>query len=219
MRRPRLAISALICVLPLALAACGESTATTDARTQLPLVRTVAVQDASGSSRSFTGTVAARVQSDLGFRVPGKVLQRLVDTGQTVKRGQVLMRIDPVDLKLAAEAQLDAVAAAKQLNAFITETPDKALAMADASDARLKSGSTATLEGVPLAIKDLFCTKDVRTTASSSHGERRALSRACDRSSSLALGSLVISASSKASPRAVRLCSGTSTKRHGRIWS
>ncbi len=156
MRRPRLAISALICVLPLALAACGESTATTDARTQLPLVRTVAVQDASGSSRSFTGTVAARVQSDLGFRVPGKVLQRLVDTGQTVKRGQLLMRIDPVDLKLAAEAQLDAVAAAKAraqqtaddelryrdlrgTGAISTATYDQAKAAADAAKAQLSA--------------------------------------------------------------------------------
>ena len=40
-----------------------------------------------------------------GFRVSGKVLERLVDTGQTVRRGQPLMRIDPVDLKLAARAR------------------------------------------------------------------------------------------------------------------
>jgi RND family efflux transporter MFP subunit len=156
MRRLGLALSAVICVLPLALAGCGESTATTDARTQAPLVRTVAVQDASGSSRSFTGTVAARVQSDLGFRVPGKVLERLVDTGQAVKRGQVLMRIDPVDLKLAAEAQHDAVAAAKAraqqtaddelryrdlrgTGAISTATYDQAKAAADAAKAQLSA--------------------------------------------------------------------------------
>jgi RND family efflux transporter MFP subunit len=45
--------------------------------------------------------------------VSGKVLQRHVDTGQTVKRGQVLLRLDPVDLKLAAHAQREAVAAAR----------------------------------------------------------------------------------------------------------
>jgi RND family efflux transporter MFP subunit len=55
------------------------------------------------------------VQSDLGFRVPGKVIERLVDTGQTVKRGQPLMRIDPTDLQLALRAREDAVAAAKAL--------------------------------------------------------------------------------------------------------
>jgi RND family efflux transporter MFP subunit len=52
------------------------------------------------------------VQSDLGFRVPGKILERLVDTGQAVKRGQPLMRIDPTDLRLATRAHDEAVAAA-----------------------------------------------------------------------------------------------------------
>ncbi len=78
-----------------------------------PLVQTAVVQPAASASRSFSGVVAARVQSDLGFRVPGKVLERLVDAGQTVRRGQVLMRIDPIDLKLAASAQVETVAAAK----------------------------------------------------------------------------------------------------------
>src|SRR5947209_7620994 len=96
----------------LALAACGE-TIPSDPRTEAPLVRTALVQPPTSSTRSFTGVVAARVQTDLGFRVPGKVLERLVDAGQTVKRGQPLMRIDPVDLKLAASAQHEAVAAAR----------------------------------------------------------------------------------------------------------
>ncbi|MFN3731515.1 efflux RND transporter periplasmic adaptor subunit [Comamonas testosteroni] len=112
MLRRRLATSTLICALPLALAACGDK-ATSDPRTEAPLVRTATVAGASSASRSFTGTVAARVQSDLGFRVAGKVLERLVDAGQTVKRGQPLMRIDPVDLKLAAKAQQEAVAAVR----------------------------------------------------------------------------------------------------------
>src|SRR6185437_15766763 len=68
---------------------------------------------APSASLSFTGVVGARVQSDLGFRVAGKVLQRLVDTGQTVKRGQVLMRIDPIDLRLDAAARKETVAAAR----------------------------------------------------------------------------------------------------------
>ena len=67
-------------------------------------MRTAIVQAAAPRPARF-GTVAARVQSDLGFRVSGKVLERLVDTGQTVRRGQPLMRIDPVDLKLAARAR------------------------------------------------------------------------------------------------------------------
>jgi RND family efflux transporter MFP subunit len=112
MLRRRLVTSTVICALPFALAACGGKPQS-DPRTEAPLVRAAVVQGAPSASRSFTGTVAARVQSDLGFRVSGKVLERLVDTGQTVKRGQPLMRIDPADLKLAAHAQRQAVAAAR----------------------------------------------------------------------------------------------------------
>jgi aspartyl-tRNA(Asn)/glutamyl-tRNA(Gln) amidotransferase subunit A len=49
----------------------------------------------------------------------------------------------------------------------VTETPDRALAMADTSDKRIAKGEAGPLEGLPLAIKDLFCTKGVRTTAGS----------------------------------------------------
>ena len=99
-------------LLPIVLAACGDKPAA-DARTAAPLVETVLVQGAPATARSFTGVVGARVQSDLGFRVPGKVVQRLVDVGQAVHRGQPLMRIDPVDLGLQARAQAGAVTAAR----------------------------------------------------------------------------------------------------------
>ena len=116
----RLATSTVIGVLTLALVACGEK-AQSDPRTEAPLVRVATVEGAALASRSFTGTVAARVQSDLGFRVSGKVLERLVDTGQSVKRGQPLMRIDPIDLELAAHAQQQAVAAARARTKQATE--------------------------------------------------------------------------------------------------
>ena len=64
-------------------------------------------------------------------------------------------------------AHIAAIEAARSLNAFITETPDKALDQARASDARLAKGEGGALEGLPIAIKDLFCTKDVLTTAGS----------------------------------------------------
>jgi len=112
MFRHRFAKTAVVCALPLALIACGGK-APADPRTQAPLVRVAVVEEAVPASRSFTGVVAARVQSDLGFRVAGKVLERLVDAGQSVKHGQPLMRIDPVDLKLAAAAQVEAVTAAR----------------------------------------------------------------------------------------------------------
>lgn len=111
LRHRHLSIAA-VGALSLALAACGKSTPP-DPRTQPPLVRTTLVAPGHSSERVFTGTIAARVQGDLGFRVAGKVLERLVDTGQTVRRGQALLRLDPVDLKLAAHAQQEAVAAAR----------------------------------------------------------------------------------------------------------
>lgn len=103
----------VICLLPLVLMACRDATNIDDPRNQPPLVRAATVVSAADASRAFTGVVVARTQSDLGFRVQGKILERLVDTGQTVKRGQPLMRLDPVDLSLQAQAQQQAVAAAR----------------------------------------------------------------------------------------------------------
>lgn len=93
------------------LAGCGQSDA--DPRTAPPLVRTAAAGTAEGASREFTGIVGARVQSDLAFRIGGKVVARLVDAGQSVRRGQPLMRIDPTDYALAAQAAAGTVAAAR----------------------------------------------------------------------------------------------------------
>ena len=62
---------------------------------------------------------------------------------------------------------ITAIEDARILNAYIVETPEKALAMAEASDGRLAKGEGGKLEGAPLGIKDLYCTKGVRTTACS----------------------------------------------------
>jgi len=67
----------------------------------------------SGSERSFTGIIGARVESNLGFRVSGKIVERLVNVGEQVKAGQPLMRIDETDLRLALTAKRNAVAAAR----------------------------------------------------------------------------------------------------------
>jgi aspartyl-tRNA(Asn)/glutamyl-tRNA(Gln) amidotransferase subunit A len=66
-----------------------------------------------------------------------------------------------------ARAYLSAMEAARSLNAYIVETPEKALAMAAESDRRIAAGEARRLEGVPLGIKDLFCTEGVHSQAAS----------------------------------------------------
>ena len=109
---PRLVWLPVVLLVQLALVGCNAE-ASTDPRTEAPLVRVAVVEEAKPASRSFTGTIAARAQSEMGFRVPGKVAGRFVDTGDRVRRGQILMRIDATDLDLAADAQEDAVDVAR----------------------------------------------------------------------------------------------------------
>ncbi len=66
-----------------------------------------------------------------------------------------------------AAAHSAAIERARDLNAFVLETPDRAVEMAKESDARIAKGEMRPLEGIPLAVKDMFCTAGVRTTASS----------------------------------------------------
>lgn len=91
----------------------GRSEQAADPRVAAPLVSVTKVMPPVAGNRSFTGTIAARVQSDLGFRVPGKIIERLVGLGDEVKAGQPLMRIDETDLRLALGAKRNAVAAAR----------------------------------------------------------------------------------------------------------
>jgi RND family efflux transporter MFP subunit len=96
------------------LAACKPTnSASQDPRLLKRLVEVATVAPANPTAESFTGVVGARVESDLGFRVPGKVIDRLVDTGQIVKQGQPLMRIDPTDYADALLARKANVAAAR----------------------------------------------------------------------------------------------------------
>jgi aspartyl-tRNA(Asn)/glutamyl-tRNA(Gln) amidotransferase subunit A len=66
-----------------------------------------------------------------------------------------------------ADAHLAAMEQARALNAYVLETPDRARKMAGEADTRIAAGDARPLEGIPLAVKDMFCTAGVRTTASS----------------------------------------------------
>jgi aspartyl-tRNA(Asn)/glutamyl-tRNA(Gln) amidotransferase subunit A len=88
-------------------------------------------------------------------------------TSLTVAAARDLLAKGEISSKELTEAHIAAVAAARPLNAFITETPEKALEMAAASDVRRKAGEAGILEGLPVGMKDLFCTEGVLTTAAS----------------------------------------------------
>src|SRR5215218_7785709 len=90
-----------------------RASAARDPRQEPPMVRLVTAARVAGSERGFTGTIGARVESNLGFRVAGKIVERLVNVGEQVKAGQALMRIDETDLRLALAAKRNAVAAAR----------------------------------------------------------------------------------------------------------
>src|SRR5215207_10383972 len=107
-----------------------------DPRQGPQLVQLAIVKPAGASERAFTGVISARVQSNLGFRVPGKVIERLVDVGQNVRAGQPLMRLDQKDLELALSAKTSAVAAARAV-----------AVQATADEARRATASSSPLVG------------------------------------------------------------------------
>lgn len=110
-RRATSVSTLLLAASAFVLAGCAKTPA--DPRTEPPLVRTATAGRIGEAWQDYTGVVSARVQSDLGFRVSGKIVERLVDAGQAVRRGQPLMRIDGTDLALATVAQAGVVEAAR----------------------------------------------------------------------------------------------------------
>jgi aspartyl-tRNA(Asn)/glutamyl-tRNA(Gln) amidotransferase subunit A len=88
-------------------------------------------------------------------------------TDLTIAGARDLLDGGSISARELAEAHITAVETARPLNAYTVETPDRALADADASDARRKAGQAGLLEGIPVAIKDLFCTDGILSTAGS----------------------------------------------------
>src|SRR4051812_44262804 len=98
----RLLTGAMLALSVIALSGCQETTAEKAVPGRPVLVATVKYEAAS-PERSFVGTIKPRIETDMGFRVPGKIAKRLVEVGQTVDLGQPLATLDEVDLKLQAE--------------------------------------------------------------------------------------------------------------------
>ena len=100
----RLSLRRLLLIVPLLslLAACSkEAPAPVAPR---PVLTRLVVDNAGESLRSYSGEVRSRYETALAFRIPGKLVARLVDTGAVVKAGQVLARLDPGDTTLSATA-------------------------------------------------------------------------------------------------------------------
>jgi RND family efflux transporter MFP subunit len=98
----RLLAGVSLALIAISLTGCNDKVAEQPAPSRPVLVASVHYQ-AESPERSFVGTIKPRIETDMGFRVPGKVAKRLVEVGQTVGVGQPLATLDEVDLKLQAE--------------------------------------------------------------------------------------------------------------------
>jgi aspartyl-tRNA(Asn)/glutamyl-tRNA(Gln) amidotransferase subunit A len=88
-------------------------------------------------------------------------------TSLTIAAARDALRNKDISALELADAHLAAIEKARSLNAYVLETPERARAMARAADARIAAGKAGPLEGIPLAVKDMFCTEGVRSTACS----------------------------------------------------
>ena len=167
MNRVNSSYSALVLVvtgLAVSLIGCSQKREL-DPRTQPELVRIVEIGSSSGADPAFTGVVSARVQSNLGFRVPGKITSRLVDTGQFVRAGQPLMTIDRTDYVHAITARAETVTAAKAraVQAAAEEARYRGLVKTGAVSAstydQIKAASDAAQADLAAAKADLAAAK------------------------------------------------------------
>jgi RND family efflux transporter MFP subunit len=131
----RLLAGASLAFLAITLAGCNDTVAEKAAPSRPVLVATVHYE-AESPERSFAGTIKPRIETDMGFRVPGKVAKRLVEVGQTVDIGQPLATLDEIDLRLQAEQ------AEAELRAATGVLAQAAAAETRARDLRAKGWAT-----------------------------------------------------------------------------
>jgi RND family efflux transporter MFP subunit len=94
---------ALLALVSLVLAGCDNSQAREEAKPDRPVLTIKVRYEPQTPDRSFVGTIRPRIESDVGFRVAGKVARRIVEVGQVVEAGEPLALLDEADLKLQAE--------------------------------------------------------------------------------------------------------------------
>ena len=108
------ALSRAILLLPLvALLGGCDSEAKVDQEIVRPVKVAVVGEAVRGRTLTYSGVVRPRIESAVGFRVPGKIVERLVNVGDRVEVGQVIARLDDTDLRLAENSAKAAVAAAR----------------------------------------------------------------------------------------------------------
>ena len=125
----------LLLISGLAMAGCGKKSDAKSEPTRPVLVATVKYQPGM-PARSFAGTVKPRIETEIGFRVSGKIAKRLIEVGQTVEVGQPLATLDEVDLRLQAEQSVAELSAASGVLA------NAAAAEGRAKELRTKGWST-----------------------------------------------------------------------------
>src|SRR4030081_2844546 len=126
---------ASLALMAIALTGCNEK-APKKTEPGRPVLVATLHYEAESPERSFVGTIRPRIETDMGFRVPGKVAKRLVEVGQTVDVGQPLATLDEADLKLQAE-QADA-----EFHAATGVLAQAAAAEQRAKDLRVKGWTT-----------------------------------------------------------------------------
>src|SRR4051812_11593088 len=131
----RLLAGVSLALIAISLTGCNDKVAEQPAPSRPVLVASVHYQ-AESPERSFVGTIKPRIETDMGFRVPGKVAKRLVEVGQTVDVGQPLATLDEVDLKLQAQQ------AEAELRAATGVLAQAAAAEQRAKDLRAKGWTT-----------------------------------------------------------------------------
>jgi RND family efflux transporter MFP subunit len=137
----RLAAAIVLPLLAAGLAGCTEGKSDTTAKSveRRAVVAQPVAYEARTAARSFVGVVRPRVETDLGFRVPGKVAERLIQAGDRVKAGQPLARLDTTDLALQLE-QAQAELSAAKASLVSAEQEDRRIA-----ELRREGWSTASV--------------------------------------------------------------------------